>query len=261
MRLDQLLFQRGLFPSREKARRAVMAGSVLVDGRRVDKPGTATPEGAELSLLAPAEPFVSRAGRKLAAALDHFALDPAGLTCLDVGASTGGFTDCLLQRGAARVYALDVGYGQLDYSLRNDPRVIVMERINARHLRPGDLPETCDLITVDVSFISLTKVVPALLTHLSPGGRLLPMIKPQFEAGRRQVGKGGIVRDQQVRRRVVDGRIADLESLGLVSLGVFDSPVTGTRGNRETFVLFERSALSRGAERPQQHREAADGAR
>ncbi len=239
MRLDQLLFQRGMFPSREKARRAVMAGSVLVDGRQVDKPGTATRDGADLCLRLPAEPFVSRAGRKLESALDHFALDPQGLVCLDVGASTGGFTDCLLQRGAARVYALDVGYGQLDYGLRNDPRVIVMERRNARHLEPDDLPEPCDLITVDVSFISLTKVVPALLTHLSEQGRLLPMIKPQFEAGRRQVGKGGIVRDQHVRRRVIDGRVTDLERMGLRSLGVFDSPVAGAGGNREAFALFE----------------------
>ncbi len=238
MRLDQLLFQRGLVPSREKARRAVMAGTVLVDGRRIDKPGTPTRDDAELALLAPAEPFVSRAGRKLAHALDHFRLDPAGFVCLDVGASTGGFTDCLLQRGAARVYALDVGYGQLDFSLRNDPRVVVMERVNARHLGPGDLPERCGLITVDVSFISLTKVVPALLPHLATGGRLLPMIKPQFEAGRSQVGKGGIVRDQRVRRRVLDRRVADLETLGLRCLGVFDSPVRGAGGNRETFALF-----------------------
>ena len=239
MRLDQLLFQRGLFPSREQARRAVMAGSVRVDGRRADKPGTATPEAARLELLA-SEPFVSRAGRKLAAALDRFALDPAGWTCLDVGASTGGFTDCLLQRGAARVYALDVGYGQLDYGLRNDPRVMVMERVNARHLSPEDLPEPCDLITIDVSFISLTKVVPALLAHLADSGKLLPMIKPQFEAGRRQVGKGGIVRDPDVRRRVIDGRVAELEALGLDCRGTFDSPVTGIGGNREAFALFER---------------------
>ncbi len=244
MRLDQLLFKRGLFPSREKARRAVMAGSVMVDGRRIDKPGTPTPDTAELALLKTCEPFVSRAGRKLAHALDHFHLDPAGDVCLDVGASTGGFTDCLLQRGAARVYALDVGYGQLEYRLRTDPRVIVMERINARHLEPGDLPEPCGLITIDVSFISLTKVVPALLNHLSDGGRLLPMIKPQFEAGRRQVGKGGIVRDQGVRRRVIDRRVADLEGLGLRCSGVFDSPVTGVGGNREAFALFDRSTES-----------------
>ena len=146
---------------------------------------------------------MSRAGRKLAHALDHFGVDPAGLVCLDVGASTGGFTDCLLQRGAARVYAVDVGYGQLDQRLRNDPRVVVMERINARNLAPDALPEPCGLVTIDVSFISLLKVVPALLPHLAPGGLLLPMIKPQFEAGRGAVGKGGILRDEEVRGRVI----------------------------------------------------------
>lgn len=242
MRLDQMLFQRGLFPSREKARRAVMAGTVDVDGRRVDKPGTPTKPEAKLEVRGPREPFVSRAGRKLAHALSHFALDPRGCVCLDVGASTGGFTDCLLQRGAQRVYAVDVGYGQLDMGLRGDPRVVVMERRNARHLQPHDLPEPCGLITVDVSFISLTKVVPALLAHLAVGGRLLPMIKPQFEAGRGQVGKGGIVRDPALRRQVISGCVADLEALGLHALGVFDSPVAGMKGNREAFALFERAA-------------------
>ncbi len=239
MRLDQLLFQRGLFPSREKARRAVMAGTVTVDGRRIDKPGTPTPDGAELALLGSSEPFVSRAGRKLAPALDHFAVDPKGWICLDVGASTGGFTDCLLQRGATRVYALDVGYGQLDYRLRKDPRVVVKERVNARYLAPDDLPERCHLITVDVSFISLTKVVPALLAHLSPDGLLLALIKPQFEAGRRQVGKGGIVRDPVVRREVIASRVNDLEQLGLRIVGTLDSPVPGVGGNREALALFE----------------------
>ena len=243
MRLDQLLHYRGLFPSREKARRAVMAGIVKVDDKRIDKPGTSISDDAKIVVDGPREPFVSRAGRKLAAALDHFAgvqpaPDPEGAVCLDVGASTGGFTDCLLQRGATRVYALDVGYGQLDYTLRGDPRVVVMERVNARHLTADALPETCQLITLDVSFISLVKVVPALLTHLAPGGLLLPMIKPQFEAGRHLVGKGGIVRDPKVRREVIADCIADLEGLGLRALGVFDSPVTGVRGNREAFALF-----------------------
>ena len=184
---------------------------------------------------------MSRAGRKLAHALDHFDLfgvDPAGRVCLDVGASTGGFTDCLLQRGAARVYALDVGYGQLDLRLRNDPRVVVMERINARHLAPDALPEPCGLITIDVSFISLLKILPALLPHLAPGGCLLPMIKPQFEAGRGAVGKGGILRDEEVRRRAIDECAAGIAALGLAPHGVFDSPVAGTGGNREAFALF-----------------------
>jgi 23S rRNA (cytidine1920-2'-O)/16S rRNA (cytidine1409-2'-O)-methyltransferase len=238
VRLDQLLVERGLFPSREQARRAVMAGTVEVEGRRVDKPGTAVPGEARLAVLAPKEPFVSRAGRKLAHALDHFGVDPAGWTCLDVGASTGGFTDCLLQRGAARVYAVDVGYGQLDLRLRRDPRVVVMERINARNLAPDALGEPCALITVDVSFISLLKVVPALVAHLAPGGLLLPMIKPQFEAGRGAVGKGGILRNEAVRSRVVRECAEGIAALGLVALGVFDSPVAGTGGNREAFALF-----------------------
>lgn len=244
MRLDQLLVDRGLFPSREQARRAVMAGIVTVDGRRVDKPGTDVPVAARLEVQGPKEPFVSRAGRKLAHALDHFAphfdVDPAGKVCLDVGASTGGFTDCLLQRGAVRVYAVDVGYGQLDQRLRNDPRVVVMERINARHLAPDALPEKCRLVTIDVSFISLAKVVPALLPHLEPGGLLLPMIKPQFEAGRGVVGKGGILRDEEVREQVVRGCAAELAGLGLELLGLHDSPVHGTGGNREAFALLRK---------------------
>jgi 23S rRNA (cytidine1920-2'-O)/16S rRNA (cytidine1409-2'-O)-methyltransferase len=238
MRLDQLLVERGLFPSREQARRAVMAGTVEVEGRRVDKPGTAVPGEARLAVLAPKEPYVSRAGRKLEHALDHFQVDAAGQVCLDVGASTGGFTDCLLQRGALRVYAVDVGYGQLDLRLRNDPRVMVMERINARNLAPDALGERCGLVTIDVSFISLLKVVPALVPHLAPGGLLLPMIKPQFEAGRGAVGKGGILRDEAVRARVVRECAEGITALGLTPLGVFDSPVAGTGGNREAFALF-----------------------
>ena len=221
-----------------------MAGIVTVDGRRVDKPGTDVPVATSLEVQGPKEPFVSRAGRKLAHALDHFEPDfdvnPTGKVCLDVGASTGGFTDCLLQRGAARVYAVDVGYGQLDQRLRNDPRVVVMERVNARHLAPDALPEKCQLVTIDVSFISLVKVVPALLPHVEPGGLLLPMIKPQFEAGRGAVGKGGILRDEEVREQVVRGCAADLAGLGLELLGLHDSPVHGTGGNREAFALLRK---------------------
>lgn len=257
LRLDQLLHQRGLLASREKAKRAVMAGEVLVDGQKVDKPGTQVKDDAELRLLRDPEPYVSRAGRKLAAALDHFGetadVDPAGMRCLDVGASTGGFTDCLLQRGAEHVVALDVGTNQLEYSIRSDPRVKSIEQTNARHLAPGDLPGPFDLVTLDLSFISLTKVVPPLLVFLREGSLLLPLVKPQFEAGRELVGKGGIVRDESVRRRVVDERVRDLESLEppadsallqglqdlrLRSLGTFDSPVHGSEGNRESFALF-----------------------
>lgn len=241
VRVDQLLVERGLFPSREQARRAVMAGAVSVDGRRVDKPGTAIAAMAALTVAGAGEPYASRAGRKLAAALDHFALDPTDWVCLDAGASTGGFTDCLLERGARRVYAVDVGYGQLDLRLRNDPRVVVMERTNARYLPKDALPERCQLITADLSFISLVKVVPALLLQLQPEGYLLPLIKPQFEAGRGAVGKGGILRDPELRARVIAETISGLEALGLTSLGVLDSPVAGADGNREALALFRRS--------------------
>jgi 23S rRNA (cytidine1920-2'-O)/16S rRNA (cytidine1409-2'-O)-methyltransferase len=238
MRLDQLLVERGFFPSREKARRAVMAGWVEVDGRRVEKPGTAVRREAPVAVTGSRDPYVSRAGRKLEAALDHFGIDPTGWSCLDVGASTGGFTDCLLQRGAARVFAVDVGYGQLDYRLRRDPRVVVMERINARYLDPDDLPERCRLATMDVSFISLAKVVPAVLSLVEPGGWLLPLIKPQFEVGRGKVGKGGILRDETLRRQVIAETVRALTALGLEPRGELDSPVTGVGGNRESFALF-----------------------
>lgn len=240
-RLDQLLVDQGLFESRERARRAVMAGSVTVDGVPVDKPGTSVPDAAKLEVIGPKEPFVSRGGRKLAHALEYFGIDPAGWTCLDVGASTGGFTDCLLQRGAERVYALDVGRGQLDYRLRSDRRVVTLEGINARYLELDDIPEPCQLVTVDVSFISLLKVVPALLPVLPVGGYLLTLIKPQFEVGRELVGKGGIVRDESLRQEVVRQRGEDLASLGLALMGIVDSEVVGAKGNREALALFQKS--------------------
>ena len=238
MRLDQELVNRGLFSSREKARRAVMAGAVQVGGRRVDKPGSSVNESAKISVAKKAEPFVSRAGRKLAAALEHFELVPENMVCMDVGASTGGFSDCLLQQGARRVYAIDVGYGQLDFRLRQDPRIVVMERVNARYLAPDALPETCDLITVDVSFISLLKIVPALLHHLRPRGALLTLIKPQFEAPRGSVGKGGILRDRGLRAAVVEKRVEQISALGLESVGTIESPVRGAGGNVESLALF-----------------------
>ncbi|MEM1247435.1 MAG: TlyA family RNA methyltransferase [Acidobacteriota bacterium] len=240
MRVDQLLVQRGLFPSREKARRSIMAGQVLVDGQRVDKPGTAVGEAVAVEVKGNTEPFVSRAGRKLDGALDHFGIAAAGRICLDVGASTGGFTDCLLQRGAEKVYAVDVGYNQLDYRLRTDPRVVVMERVNARYLEPDQLPERASLCVVDVSFISLTKVVPALVPLLDTGADLVPLIKPQFEAGREAVGKGGIVRDEEVRRRVIDERVGDIERLGFTVRDVIDSGVAGVGGNVEALAHFVR---------------------
>jgi len=240
MRLDQELVRRGLFASREKARRAVMAGTVHVGGRRVDKPGSAVADSAEIVVLAPAEPFVSRAGRKLDAALRHFSLDPKGRVCLDIGASTGGFTDCLLRRGAQRVYAVDVGYGQLDYGLRSDPRVVVMERTNARYLEQDALPELCSFATVDVSFISLLLIVPALAPLLCAGGYLVTLIKPQFEAPRGSVGKGGILRDVELRRAIVLQRSEEISRLGFNLLGVLESPVVGAGGNVESLAAFQR---------------------
>ena len=237
-RLDQLLASQGSFPSREKARRAIMAGIIRVDGRLVDKPGTAVSEQARVEIIGAKEPFVSRGGRKLAAALDHFDLDPAGMVCMDVGSSTGGFTDCLLQRGAVRVYAVDVGRGQLDYGLRQDERVVVMEGINARHLASDSIPESCDLVTLDLSFISVVKVVPALLAFLGAEGQLLALLKPQFEVGKGQVGKGGIVRDEEMRQDVIRQRGEDLSSLGLRLVGIVDSELPGAKGNVEAFALL-----------------------
>lgn len=258
MRLDQLLVDHGHFESREKARRAVMAGLVSVDGARVDKPGSPVRAESTLVVAGPAEPYVSRAGRKLEAALDEFAVDPSGLRCLDVGASTGGFTDCLLQRGARHVTALDVGYGLLDARLRADRRVAVIERVNARHLAPDAFAEPFDLIVVDLSFISLLKVVPALIPHLAPAGRLICLVKPQFEIGREGVGKGGIVRDEGARREIIERRARELEALGFERRGLIDSPVAGAEGNREALALFVRSSTA-GIERGS--REPRDGER
>jgi len=241
VRLDQLLVERGLFASREQARRSVMAGAVEVDGRRVDKPGAAVDAAAALAVRE-REPFVSRGGRKLAGALDAFGIDPAGRVCLDVGASTGGFTDCLLQRGARRVYAFDVGHGLLDARLRADPRVVLRERFNARHLEPGDVPEPVALAVFDVSFISLLKVVPPAIPLVAPGGLLLPLVKPQFEVGRAAVGKGGVVRDESVRREIVRRRAAELVDLGLELVAESDSRLPGADGNREVFLLLRRPA-------------------
>ena len=246
MRLDQELVSRGLFASREKARRAVMAGIVLVEGHQVDKPGSSVAPAMEISLVDKGEPYVSRAGRKLEAALDHFLVDPRGKVCVDVGASTGGFTDCLLQRGAARVFAIDVGYGQLDYGLRRDARVVVMERVNARHLVTDSLPEKCDLATVDVSFISLLKVVPSILGLLREGARVITLVKPQFEAPRGSLGKGGILRDEELRAEVIAQRVDQLTRLGLVCEGVIDSPVVGAGGNREALASFTLAVPSSG---------------
>lgn len=234
-RLDVALVERGHFPSRSRAQAAVMAGRVRVDGRRVDKPGTQVTEAASVEVEATQE-YVSRGGVKLANALDALGVDVAGASALDLGASTGGFTDCLLRRGAARVIALDVGYGQLDWRLRQDERVHVMERTNARHLTPAALPYAPDLVTCDLSFISIGTVWGAVASCCAPGWHAMVMVKPQFEVGRERVGSGGVVRDPQAREDAVQGVIAVLERLGGRIEGVADSGLPGPKGNRETFV-------------------------
>ena len=237
-RLDRLLVLRGLAPTREKAQALILAGSVSVEGRRVDKAGTPVDETAELTLSGPPHPYVSRGGVKLAAALETFGLDPAGLVCLDVGASTGGFTDCFLQRGATKVYAVDVGYGQLDAKLRQDPRVVVREKVNARSLSRDHVPEPVGLAAIDVSFISLRLILPPVVPLVEKGGTVVVLVKPQFEAGRAEVGKGGIVRSVEVRQRVVR-EVEDFGTgLGLELAGSIASPIRGARGNEEFLLAF-----------------------
>jgi 23S rRNA (cytidine1920-2'-O)/16S rRNA (cytidine1409-2'-O)-methyltransferase len=233
-RLDVLLVERGLCASREQAQTAVLAGEVLVDGRAAVKPSSLVDPGRAIALRAPAR-YVSRGGLKLEHALAAFGVDVHGLVCADVGASTGGFTDCLLQHGAARVYAIDVGYGQLDLRLRTDARVVVLERVNARDLRP--LPQPVDLAVADVSFISLTKVLPAVVRSLAPRGRLIVLVKPQFEARRHETGRRGVVRDPLVHAAVL-GRFARwLTTEGYRILGLTSSPILGAAGNRE-FLMY-----------------------
>ncbi len=229
-RLDLLLVERGLAESRTQAQRLIMAGLVTVGDQVVDKSGTRVAISAPLAVKE-GLPYASRGGYKLAAALDAFGLDVAGWIAADVGASTGGFTDCLLQRGAVRVYAIDVGYGQLAWNLQQDERVIMMDRTNARYLE--SLAEPVDLATIDVSFISLRLILPAVRGWLRPGGQIVALIKPQFEAGREQVGKGGVVRDPAVHRAVLEEITAWAESHGLGLMGLVRSPITGPAGNVE----------------------------
>jgi 23S rRNA (cytidine1920-2'-O)/16S rRNA (cytidine1409-2'-O)-methyltransferase len=240
VRLDRLLVDRGLAPSRERAQRLILAGDVLVDDRPATKPGTLVAADALLRLRTAPSDYVSRGGEKLAGALDALALDVAGLVALDVGASTGGFTDCLLRRGARRVIAVDVGYGQLAWSLRQDARVVVLERTNARHLEARQLPEMPDVATVDVSFISLALVLPAVAGVLRPRGAVVALVKPQFEAGREQVGKGGVVHDPAARAAAVARVRRAAEDLALRVRGEADSVLRGPKGNLETFLWLEK---------------------
>jgi 23S rRNA (cytidine1920-2'-O)/16S rRNA (cytidine1409-2'-O)-methyltransferase len=234
-RLDMLLVARGLAESREQAQRLIMAGDVLVDEQVSDKPGRAVPVEAAIRVRRPL-PYVSRGGQKLAAALDAFGLDVTGLVAVDVGASTGGFTDCLLQHGAARVYAIDVGYGQLAWKLRSDPRVIALERTNIRYVEALPDGVLADLAVIDASFISLTLVLPPTLRLLTPGGQVVALIKPQFEAGKDDVGKGGVVRDSRVHRRVLEETVALAHELGLSVAGLIPSPLLGPAGNVEFLI-------------------------
>jgi 23S rRNA (cytidine1920-2'-O)/16S rRNA (cytidine1409-2'-O)-methyltransferase len=237
-RLDKLLVARGLAETRAKAQSLILAGQVFSGGQRLDKAGQLLSIDIELAIRAPA-PFVSRGGLKLAAALDHFGVEAAGKICLDIGASTGGFTDCLLQRGAARVVAIDVGRGQLDWKLRQESRVESREGVNARYLSPDDFTDRFELVTADVSFISLTKILPIVPPLLRAHAFVITLIKPQFEVGRGEVGKGGIVRDEAAQSRVVEEIISFATGLGMRALGVIDSPILGMDGNREFLACFE----------------------
>ncbi|HUJ58110.1 MAG TPA: TlyA family RNA methyltransferase [Kofleriaceae bacterium] len=239
-RLDKLLVDRSLAASRERARALVMAGVVTVDGRVETKPGTLIAPDAAIALRELDHPYVSRGALKLVAGLDHFAIDPGGKVALDIGASTGGFTDVLLRRGAARVYAIDVGYGQLAWSLRQDRRVVVLERQNARTLDLALVPEPCDLAVIDVSFISLTLVLPRVAELLRPpvGKPVVALVKPQFEVGRDQVGRGGVVRDEAIRRTAVEKIRAWAPGHGFIASAEIESPITGPAGNVEYLLLL-----------------------
>ncbi len=238
-RLDVLLVERGLAESREKARALIMAGEVWVEGQRVDKAGKVFPPDVEIEVRGQACPYVSRGGLKLEGALDSFGVDVEGKVVADLGASTGGFTHCLLTRGARKVYAIDVGYGQLHWRLRQDPRVVVMERVNVRYLEPGALAEKVDLVVADLSFISLTLVLPGVKGILKEGGEALLLVKPQFEVGREKVGKGGVVRDEALRREALEKVKSRAQELGFRVLGEVDSPVPGAKkGNVELFLYL-----------------------
>jgi 23S rRNA (cytidine1920-2'-O)/16S rRNA (cytidine1409-2'-O)-methyltransferase len=237
-RLDKLLIMRGLAETRARAQALILAGKVFADNQRLDKAGSLVPVDAVLTIKEPL-PYVSRGGLKLAAALNHFKVEVGEKACLDIGASAGGFTDCLLQRGANRVVALDVGHGQLNWKLRQDARVELREHVNARYLAPEDFSERFDLVVADVSFISLTKILPVIPPLVKDRALVIVLIKPQFEVGKSEVGKGGIVRDQAARQRVVGEIIAFAEKLGMLSRGVIESPILGADGNREYLACLE----------------------
>ena len=239
-RLDLAVLKRGLAPSRQRAHALIMSGKVMVNRKPIDKPGVAVVDQDEILVKGDDNPFVSRGGLKLKAALKAFGVFVAGKVCLDVGASTGGFTDCLIQHGASKVYAVDVGYGQLAWKLRQDPRVFVLERTNIRHLHFETVGEPVDLVTIDVSFISLRIVIPAVLPFMKENAAVLALIKPQFEVGKGQVGKGGVVRDPRLHQQVLDELTVFFSRMPLSVSGVIDSPVLGPKGNKEFFIFLQR---------------------
>ncbi|NLY54766.1 MAG: TlyA family RNA methyltransferase [Firmicutes bacterium] len=244
-RLDVLLVRQGHFLTRQKAQAAIMAGIVFVDGQRIDKAGVKIEPNSDIQVRGQRQPYVSRGGLKLEKAIKELGFDPAGKILLDIGASTGGFTDCALQHGAKRVYAIDVGYNQLAWSLRQDERVVVMERTNARYLTVEDLPELADAATIDVSFISLALILPATIPLLHADADIVALIKPQFEAGREQVGKRGVVRDEIAHRQVLKQVLALAQELGLGLLGLTFSPITGPEGNIEFLARWQKGAQGR----------------
>ena len=240
-RLDKLLVDRGLVKSRERAKALIMEGKVVVGGVVVSKAGSMVDAGGALVLKEREMPYVGRGGLKLEAALRHFNIDPRGMVAMDVGCSTGGFTDCLLKNNARKVYAIDVGYGQFDWTLRHDARIVLLEKTNIRYLEREAVPEVIDLAVIDVSFVSLMKVLPKVAEFLVPGGKVLALIKPQFEVGKGMVGKGGVVRDEMKRLSAVEGVSEEAVALGYTALGVYESPVRGQKGNIEYFIYLGRN--------------------
>lgn len=239
-RLDIVLVEKGIVSSRERAKALIMEGNVLVEGVPVTKAGAMVDDHSHIELRGEDVLYVSRGGLKLAAAIEHFRINLRGITAMDVGSSTGGFTDCMLQKGARRVYSIDVGYGQLSWSLRNDPRVALLERTNIRHLERQKVPDAIDLAAIDVSFISLSKVLPKVMEFLGENGMILALVKPQFEVGKGEVGKGGIVREEEKRLAALESVKAFAEDLGLKCLDAFQSPVRGQKGNIEYFLYMRR---------------------
>ncbi|MBI4684926.1 MAG: TlyA family RNA methyltransferase [Nitrospirae bacterium] len=239
-RLDKILVSKGITESRERAKALIMEGKVFINGIPATKAGIMVNQDAVIELKSEDIPYVSRGGLKLEAAIDNFKIDLKDKIAMDVGASTGGFTDCMLKKGVKKVYCIDVGYGQIAWSLRNDPRIILFERTNIRYLEREKIQEMIDIATIDVSFISLNKVVPKVVEFLREGGEILALVKPQFEVGRGKVGKGGIVRDEDTRLEAVESVKCDIEAMGLCAIGVFESPVLGQKGNIEYFLYIKR---------------------